>query len=1767
MLVRESPELGMEDRLAVEPLSPELRGGGGYSFEDAVAAVYLAASLTETSAPGLKSGRIAKVALQGAASGEPMDDVIVHAELPDQSSAKLALQVKRELVISAAANNADFRAVILGAAATMSSNSFRPNVDQMGVVTGTVSAAAERDFIFVCDFARGSDTFESFRSRLFKPGFANAARRGVFSHVATILSERGRAEPERAAFALLRHLVLIKMDLLHPGATGDVATINSLAGALRPEAAGSAPELWNRLKGVAREGATVAAVYTRTALLHRLEGQFRLLGAPSFRRTLDLVREEAWRAALQIPNQIGGRSYPRREPLAEAASSDAVATFLVGLPGSGKSAVLRNLVEDSLGRGPVLFLKSDRLRGRSWRSYAADMGLDAHPIADLLVELATAGDGVVFIDGIDRVEVENRNVVLDVLTAVLETLGRSRLRVVITVRGNEFDPLQSWLPPQLLTGNGTKIVNVPAFDDAECHQILEHLPALRPLLFGGDRVQEVARRPFFTAILAGAGSSPARSVLSEVDLALLWWTGGGMIAEGSIRRRRQTALLELARLGATTLGRRMPTAGLDADTLADLLTDGILRETRLGHSVTFAHDIFFEWAFLQLLIGRERDWPATVAVVGEPPALGRVVELLSQWTLEQGESWAEHYARLEGAGMRSQWRRAWLVGPFDSPSFAEHSAVVIDLLFRGDASLFAKLVLWFQAERTRPNPIVLSGGGANADLPTRQRVRFADALAWPSDFFSWRRFLTFLIQTRARQSVRTIPAVTEAFSVWQNLFRNPGLFSDLSRQICVVADEWLSTIEAWRYADRYRRTPRNWSGISENEIEALETRLRGLLLTAGPQEAARISAYLKKVSRNERLAHGAFDEIVAISELLIAGGHAARLREVTVAACVEDLPQEVHDRRVAERRTRFVGGDFSYHDWHSLSVDRLVSLSPATPAHEPFHALFRHAPDEGRALVRDLANHTITAWRQLHRLSYDRRGTPIPARVEWPWGGAEYWGGDQTYCWPRGVWGPSPVASGLMALEAWALEQLQDGRPVDDVIRDVVEGHESNAVLSTATALALTDARGTPAAAALVSSQRIWRWEERRFRDDFSGSANLIGFGLHGDWQKAEPVKALNGLPARKMMFSTLSMCVVLREGEPAAAARAAMERFPDDLPYDLEEERGDVGWTESLHERAVRYAAFAIWENYALERTPEGNGIQITFNDPRANDPGRQAQAQEAGRRLTLSSVAAWASNSLDRGAPLSREEYEANLGSVRSLLDQNPGISTAEDEFGGLGQAAVGVAAACLALGSDLTAGEISWCRDRILEAAALPAAPTEWAEPYMIPVFHRVEYAASGLAGLARRGAIAEDALEPLLRICAHPNDAVARKAVTATAKLHDLYPRLAWAGLQLLLRRSIIPVRPFDPDHSDGRPDVERGRMEAALAEVLAWYRQSTSNFDTHGLPAPLELDEDDDDRPRRCVVRRPTDAYLHHKFLGEALQALPWEALVTDAVIGPPTLEVLERLAAWTVESMQPPVGRSPQWRSDDRRITELMLWGYHLYGVLARAALVRPVPETQRRFLNPVFPLPDEACLMLLKNFVSNVSTRGIMDPREAFPTAVALLQACAERVSRVEELSTADYGDRYRSRDIGPILRDLLFVSIDDATKATRFANGDFSDLAMIMPIIGTIAEAATRSSIGLAAYLTLCERSVALFPTEPFVRLVSGLLGDPPTAPVEWTGTLTPGRIAALIHDLAERDSPVTASLSRDMLVVLDALVDIGDRRSAALQASQIFREVRVG
>ncbi len=207
---------------------------------------------------------------------------------------------------------------------------------------------------------------------------------------------------------------------------------------------------------------------------------------------------------------------------------------------------------------------------------------------------------------------------------------------------------------------------------------------------------------------------------------------------------RQRALVELARVSAADLGRNISLGALTPatqETFPLLEQDELLQQVHRGHRAQFAHDIFFEWAFFHLLIDQGDDWLNVLSGAGEPPALARVVELFSQWTYPESFVWLETLRGLQAFPLRPQWLRAWILAPLFSPRFIEQVDMFTEVMAEDDYRLLKKLLVWMQAEKTTPNPLILSGGLGSPDLETSARIRLADALGWPSDLVSWSRLL------------------------------------------------------------------------------------------------------------------------------------------------------------------------------------------------------------------------------------------------------------------------------------------------------------------------------------------------------------------------------------------------------------------------------------------------------------------------------------------------------------------------------------------------------------------------------------------------------------------------------------------------------------------------------------------------------------------------------------------------------------------------------------------------------------------------------------------------------------------------------------------------------------------------------------------------------------------------------------------------------------------------------------------------------------------
>ena len=96
--------------------------------------------------------------------------------------------------------------------------------------------------------------------------------------------------------------------------------------------------------------------------------------------------------------------------------------------------------------------------------------------------------------------------------------------------------------------------------------------------------------------------------------------------------------------------------------------------------------------------------------------------------------------------------------------------------------------------------------------------------------------------------------------------------------------------------------------------------------------------------------------------------------------------------------------------------------------------------------------------------------------------------------------------------------------------------------------------------------------------------------------------------------------------------------------------------------------------------------------------------------------------------------------------------------------------------------------------------------------------------------------------------------------------------------------------------------------------------------------------------------------------------------------------------------------------------------------------------------------------------------------------------------------------------------------------------------------------------------AYLLLCERAVANFPIEAFTWHVSASMDATGYRQESWNGSGTSAGVSSAIQRLAEAHHPLTRDQARRLLILLDRLVDMGDRRAAALQQSEHFRNIQI-
>jgi hypothetical protein len=1153
--------------------------------------------------------------------------------------------------------------------------------------------------------------------------------------------------------------------------------------------------------------------------------------------------------------------------------------------------------------------------------------------------------------------------------------------------------------------------------------------------------------------------------------------------------------------------------------------------------------------------------------------------------------------------MRSQWTRAWLLGPLAAATIETDSKQFESVVMADDCRLLRKALVWFQAEKTTPNPNILAG-----TLPRDQRIRIADILSWPSDFQAWRRLIDFLLARKDSIPVALFPDMVSIFEVWQNALA--GLKNRVSKAIVQLCADWLRELDGQNAAKTSTNKTR-WHSLGG--YGDFRQSLIRLILGSAQTLPEFTEEYLKRAIAAERVSDDDVKRIIDFSPIL-ASTHPELLVELTLAHLKQELPDEQIERERQERqwaaehrkevlakpeseRTRHdelalsnmfhsIGSGFSHHDWNRLSIDDdFQNFWPPSPLREPFHSLFKQGSEQALRLLNDLTNHAITAWRQLHRLDYQRLTTPIALELQFPWGNQQFWGTAREYLWHRGTWAPKAIASGFMALEEWCLAELGRGRDPDELVRQIVQRNQCVAILGVATMIALHTHRISETVLPLVTSQRTLAADYNRFAHDMtSSSANLIGFTNPNDREHAAAVEAANERPVRKTQLSWLIPLYVFAENV-GRRTREAILGFSQCLPYEYEEHRDVPEAQAHLGRQAAEYAELAERKNYTAKPAKEPGLVEIHHVSPTASAPENVAKRERALLSIQEGNLWACASKAFENGKLEDQPYSLSDTTALAKKLDSR----TLYRAFGDSDQAnmrrgaVAATAAVVLRFRDGPAAGDLAWARKVLKRAIRAPEARDVLWSPMSVVPWHHCIFAARGLGADLRYGTADAQSAIALLSLVAHPLEMVTLAALGETGSLWEQEPRLSWAAVSLALM--LCHIEPARPGQRRGPSDPihPAERVEQLLKQAMEIY-QGTGAWPDLPLPPPawvkvktstkrarhppvvnedvesFEFAEDEAQEAASSWTVPATDWYS--QFAAKILAQIPYEAvLVSDAK--PALLKFIAGVIEWTNAKNSPPWTKKGRRNRDSSRYFE---WTHELGETIGRVSGLLRFEEVKSWYLDPIFALDDEPCWSMLSSFVSTYICRYVYDAKIVPDDAIKILSACLERLLRAPEFVRGGYrSGEFSGFDQPRLIRSLMFVSVEHAALAARYVNGDWSEIGRIMPLIDRFVRAGGWSSSLISDFLTLCERAREAYPTEAFADQILAVIGDGTTPLKGWHGTLIPARIASLVHHLADRDTPIATNVAQKLLRILDLLVDMGDRRSAALQLSETFREIK--
>ncbi|MEK7917657.1 ATP-binding protein [Burkholderia contaminans] len=1705
-----------------------------------------------------------------------MDDIIVAGATDDGTVTALHLQVKNSIAFTP--NDANWVDVLRRAWDTFTAGDFDHANMRFGVGIGRYSARADDQYQSVLSWARYSENADDFFLRIEKKDFSSDAKVAFVQTIRDALtSHTGRAVTNGELWAFLKCLIITHFDFQNVEVSRDREAVRDRLRALFTDDTESrARQLWDHLIAQAGRLVPLAGSLDRAALCQLMRADGLVLSEPSAmrRRAVLAINQESQRALAEIKADIAGLRLHRQDATTATRRALDTARFiqLIGEPGTGKSALLKEFAEESARVGPVFVLKDARIQPRGWVAHANVLGVGSD-CAEVLADLAGAGEPILFIDGIDKiVDPAVQITVNDILRTIVATPHLSDWKVVVTVREQNLQHLETWIDGAVLKELPLASVTVAPLSSDERDTVGAYFPRLWPLLSQGA-IDIILHRPFFLNALLALGArdeGDAEPPATEAALLQLWWSFGGTDQIGfALAQEQRETLITLGERLARSPGTPIVLSELSANAIERLTAAGVLRNVEFGHSVVFSHDIFEEWTLCETLIRHRADIVAFLRDTGEPQNLIRPVQLLGTHLLEteaEPQAWERLIGDAAAPDLRPVWQRAVLLSCLQSTRTTALLSALTPYLLAGEGQALRKLMLALRTIEVVPNNRFLNEA-ETPNIDPADRAKYANLTAKPRATV-WIRFLDWLMPRVASLPRAIIPDLLPIFSSWQDLFAGRNVRH--CRQFGQLAGDWLAEVERDLHPESVadRRDTLGLSSLSFKEEEALEKSLRAIFLGSAAENPDLVTAYLINQTQADRR-HRIHRDAIMESAVPLARHLPSALVDFMLATFL-DRPEDIDDDPFYSGTRHLIDGVGIASDQH---------FYPPSLVQPPFLLLLRLHESEGLRLIRAFCNHSIAVWRwsRTHPAHY-APATPLPVNVSWDGTPRELWGDNQVYLWFRGTWGSDAVSSALMALEWWALQQLDAGVPFADVFGKVVDGHESVAILGVAVSLCLAVPQASLAQSApLVTCPYLWGWDIARWMGD------RLPVNQMGDWYRyrheLSANKQLNERPHRQRDIRELLPYLVFGGSDDLQrSVLAHVSAFPQRLPFEYEEEKHDASRVSELTEKMAVFAERGDIENWRVQQMRDGDGYVIWCDPPSIHTESFKAQSDDHTRLNEYLALGLWANDALEKGVVDAKIAIADAWQRAQAIDDDNAFAPTNYFHHEQRAAAIAGVAFVLARYSDDEAA--IAWTVKTLHRIAAAPEPHREFLVRDSILSMHPKVFAVHGYSALLARDRHASEAQFALLHAALHPLENIAAAVFIAMATYALKYPTFCWVLMDLGVGRCIA-----DYDHIPDLYNVVPNVYEQALNEkLLRRARRALARNAVPDLPAiPMPWI-----KPRRFSwttvkrwanatfrVRRALPRHLHRRastdtngyqrnpsvFLWHVAQALVLKAPITELFAAPGGAQRITELAGqlrdFTIMEVIPPFSDS---RRQYRGQTPFK-WVYACSAWLGKVLAAIPEVDAKDRLVTPILAVENETALLLLRTVMLHFMLRALSKPAAIAEADLVLWRRLSDWLLANQE--GADPLDKHLDSKYADCVFSLFFCATADLSPLRCVIEPGWRHLPLFLDTIDKAASQLGANSLVFTALTTLLDQGGHNWLPEPALGWVEMVVETRKADNAFWQihGENTVALLKSVVVDSQDNMSEV---LRQRIIRLADRLVDVGVRGAGFLQ-QELLRQRR--